>query len=322
MGTKFGRGSNVRRGRGNGVRILEDRSRTRLIGVEGPKAKRRPVEASSRPPLTVPAEVGDRVTVTISSYRDPPGALRRAVESILAQTYENFKLVVCSDGDPKALREIEDLEDPRIVVHALEANRGQFYAHDVVLRATDDPFFAIQDGDDVSPPRRLERQVELLVAHKADMVVNALRRVTSNSRHYEVMMPPTLHPQSHPYQAPGSHVGMYRTPAVLAVGGYYNGFRMGYDAFVVGLVHAFGRTVATQEVLYHRYERAQSMTNKPSTGMYSALRKANRERLVRLRQQVRGRDLEGVRALLGRHMDVDLAKRAKDVQAVRAKLLG
>lgn len=289
------------------------------------RARNRPqVQASGRIPLTDPSTYGERVTVTISSYQDPPGALRRATESILDQTYENIQLVVCSDGDPEALREIDDIEDPRLVLYTFEENRGQFYAHDVVLRATADPFFAIQDGDDLSPPHRIARQVELLVNREGDLVVNRLRCVGGK----RFGIPPRIRPGDE-MRVPGSHVGMFKTQALLDVGGYYNGLRMGYDSLVVALVHRFGRTVATQEFLYDRTIRAGSMTQKRSTGMRSQARAKARGKLLSLRKSAeqicrkyedRDHALKELRGLLAAHMDVPLEQREHDVQAIRALL--
>ena len=65
------------------------------------------------------------ISVIMGNYNTEPKYLREAIDSVLAQTYENFELIIvddCStDDSPNVLKEYTD---PRIKVIHNEQNRG------------------------------------------------------------------------------------------------------------------------------------------------------------------------------------------------------
>ncbi len=77
--------------------------------------------------------------MTIPSY----GAiqlLRRAVDSILAQTHRNLTLLVINDGNPTPLwPALADIDDARLVRFDMDTNRGRYFADGVAIAATDAP---------------------------------------------------------------------------------------------------------------------------------------------------------------------------------------
>lgn len=101
-----------------------------------------------------------RVTVLLAVYNG--GAyLREAVESVLGQTYEDFELLLVDDGSTDGA--VEALpSDPRVRVVRNERNIGQIPSLNRGLREARGEYVARLDHDDVSLPRRLELQVELL----------------------------------------------------------------------------------------------------------------------------------------------------------------
>lgn len=100
-----------------------------------------------------------RVTVLLAVHNG--GAyLREAVESVLAQTYEGFELLIVDDASSDGA--VEALPaDPRIRVLRNERNLGQIPSLNRGLREARGELVARLDHDDVCLPRRLERQVEL-----------------------------------------------------------------------------------------------------------------------------------------------------------------
>src|SRR5579859_5430453 len=94
------------------------------------------------------------VTACIPTYRCTR-YLRDAVLSLLNQTYPFLRVVVINDGDPNPpWAALADITDPRLLRFDLKENRGPYFALAVALEATPDPFFLIQDADDVSAPNR------------------------------------------------------------------------------------------------------------------------------------------------------------------------
>lgn len=93
--------------------------------------------------------------------------LREAVESILAQTFEDFEFIIVDDGStddsPEILREYAR-RDPRIQIFSQE-NRGVIEALNRGFGVAQGRYIARMDADDVALPDRLRWQVEYLERH-------------------------------------------------------------------------------------------------------------------------------------------------------------
>jgi glycosyltransferase involved in cell wall biosynthesis len=107
---------------------------------------------------------GSLVTVIMPVYN--AGAyLRPAVESVLAQTYAHWELVLIDDGSTDGCVEaLADIEDPRIR-RFRQTNSGKPAAMNRGLALARGEFYALQDADDLSHPARIERQAACLEAN-------------------------------------------------------------------------------------------------------------------------------------------------------------
>jgi glycosyltransferase involved in cell wall biosynthesis len=82
-----------------------------------------------------------------------------AVESILAQTYGDFELIVVDDGSTDRTGDVlRSISDKRLVC-IRQSNQGPSEARNTALRAARGAVIAQMSGDDVAEPRRLERQL-------------------------------------------------------------------------------------------------------------------------------------------------------------------
>ena len=100
-----------------------------------------------------------RVSIIIPAYN--PGAyLDEALQSVLAQTFEDWECVVVDDGSHEDLSRVDTL-DSRIR-RIKQENRGLPVARNVGIMATEGEYLAFLDADDVWLPEKLERQIELL----------------------------------------------------------------------------------------------------------------------------------------------------------------
>jgi glycosyltransferase involved in cell wall biosynthesis len=89
--------------------------------------------------------------------------LAEAVESILGQTYANFELVAVDDASTDASGRIIDRYcDPRVRVLKNDRNLGGAGSANRGIAEARGVYVARLDQDDVSLPRRLEKQVEFL----------------------------------------------------------------------------------------------------------------------------------------------------------------
>ncbi len=95
-----------------------------------------------------------------------------SIRSILAQTYENWELLVPDDGSTDSTLEvISSFGDPRIIVGSDGLHKSLSARLNECIQGARGTYFARMDGDDVAYPERLERQVRFLSDHpEVDLV--------------------------------------------------------------------------------------------------------------------------------------------------------
>lgn len=94
--------------------------------------------------------------------------IAETVESILGQTFGDFEYIIVDDGStdatPRILAGFAERDD-RLIILANEKNRGIIYSNNRGVEAARGELIARTDADDISLPRRFERQVEYMRAH-------------------------------------------------------------------------------------------------------------------------------------------------------------
>lgn len=92
--------------------------------------------------------------------------LHESVQSILGQTYKDFVLLVVNDASTDNTGDmIRSFGDTRIRMVTLEKNVGHVAALNKGLDLIETPLIARMDADDISHPRRLEKQVRFMSTH-------------------------------------------------------------------------------------------------------------------------------------------------------------
>ena len=88
--------------------------------------------------------------------------VRRAIESVLAQTCQDFEIIVVDDGSTDGTAAaVETFADRRITLIRHEQNRGGSAARNTGIRASSAAYVAFLDSDDEWLPTKLERQLEV-----------------------------------------------------------------------------------------------------------------------------------------------------------------
>lgn len=92
--------------------------------------------------------------------------LSKSIESILAQTYYDWELIMCDDGSSDNTYGIAkyyaDLYPDKIFIYKNKKNRGLSYTLNKCIKRTRGEYIARQDADDVSHIERLYKEVNFL----------------------------------------------------------------------------------------------------------------------------------------------------------------
>jgi hypothetical protein len=203
-----------------------------------------------------------KVTVLLAVHNG--GAfLREAVDSVLAQTFEDFELLVVDDASTDDA--VEALpSDPRIRVLRNETNIGQIPSLNRGLREALGTYVARIDHDDVSLPRRLERQVALLDAEPAVALVGTwVDIISADGRVWGNLRPRIDTFAEFAAQVVTAHIFlvhpslMFRRDAVVGVGGFDESLSAAEDQELyrrLVLARCEARIVPELLVHYRRHE--------------------------------------------------------------------
>jgi glycosyltransferase involved in cell wall biosynthesis len=116
----------------------------------------------------------------ITPFLNREDFLAEAIESVFAQTYEQWELLLVDDGSTDGSADVarryaaEHPDRVRYLAHADRANRGPSASRNLARRHARGEWIALLDSDDVWYPVKLHTQLELLRAHPgARVIVNA-----------------------------------------------------------------------------------------------------------------------------------------------------
>ncbi|MBR8838295.1 MAG: glycosyltransferase [Stigonema ocellatum SAG 48.90 = DSM 106950] len=100
------------------------------------------------------------VSVIISTYKRA-NLVSQAIESVLAQTYTDYEIIVVNDGSPDNTKEVLDqFGDHITAIH--QENQGVSAARNAGIRAAQGQYIAFLDDDDLWLPNKLEKQIACL----------------------------------------------------------------------------------------------------------------------------------------------------------------
>src|SRR5262245_44923219 len=112
----------------------------------------------------------------------------KTVESLQAQTYRDWRLVVVDDDCPENTGEIVERLDPTALVLRNDRNVGPARARTLAVRATTARFVAFCDQDDLWHATKLERQVatmdgDIAVCHTNFVVIDKNDEIVGGEPH-------------------------------------------------------------------------------------------------------------------------------------------
>lgn len=134
-----------------------------------------------------------QVSVIIPTHRRPE-FLRRAIESVLGQTYEDFELLVVDDASSDHTTDVvKSFSDTRVQYWCNDTNRGGAATRNRGISLAQAAYLAFLDDDDEWLPQKLEMQVALLEScpEKVGGVYSGCERIASASGKSLGVMHPT-----------------------------------------------------------------------------------------------------------------------------------
>lgn len=164
-----------------------------------------------------------KVTVLMSEYNTKEDELRASIESILNQTYKNFKLLIIDDcSDKKSTEIIESYRDDRIELIHNEKNLGLDKSLNKGIELIDTDYIIRMDTDDIAKEDRIEKQMDFVEQHPEYSIVagnanvfdeNGIYKTTNKSGEIKkedfVWGTPFIHPTM-----------IIKTKDIKSIGGY------------------------------------------------------------------------------------------------------
>lgn len=112
--------------------------------------------------------MGEKVSVIMAVY-NCEDTVSAAIDSILSQTYTDWELIICNDCSTdntlSVVKSYEEKYPDKIVVIQNEKNSRLPFSLNHCLKYAKGRYVARMDGDDISYPERLEKQVKYLKEH-------------------------------------------------------------------------------------------------------------------------------------------------------------
>lgn len=130
----------------------------------------------------------EKISVIMGIYNCAE-TLPEAIESILAQTYTDWELILCDDASAddtfEVAEEYRKQYPDRIILIRNKKNRKLAFSLNRCLKYSTGKYIARMDGDDRCLPERFEKQVDFLKKHpEYDLVGTAMRRFDSSGTGY------------------------------------------------------------------------------------------------------------------------------------------
>jgi glycosyltransferase involved in cell wall biosynthesis len=232
-----------------------------------------------------------------------------AIESVLSQTFADFRLIIVDDGSADRSFEIASHyadRDDRVKAYRNDANRGVVFTRNRLLSLTEAPYVAIADADDVCRPERLQRQLEFLQRHPdIGVVASAVDFQGSIAGH----------PPSRSFYSEDSQIRfflmfgpciwntttMYRRELLVAAGGYREEFTSGASD-------------------YELWSRLATMTNFASMDEHFVLVNVHEASLTATRAKVDTNIFRTSATMLSRYLGIDVtAQQARDLHLLMVK---
>jgi glycosyltransferase involved in cell wall biosynthesis len=101
------------------------------------------------------------------SVRNGADTIRETIESVIAQTYQNWELVIRDNASTdETVDIIKSFNEPRIRLICNKNNKGLIYNHALLIEAAKGEYLKSIDDDSILYPENLEKEAAILSSHR------------------------------------------------------------------------------------------------------------------------------------------------------------
>ena len=105
----------------------------------------------------------------IMSVFNAEKTISEAIDSMLNQTHHKIRLIICNDastdGTNRILEKYKKNYPDKIILIENKTNKRLAYSLNKCLELVESPYVARMDGDDISEPQRIEKQLSFMKMH-------------------------------------------------------------------------------------------------------------------------------------------------------------
>jgi GT2 family glycosyltransferase/glycosyltransferase involved in cell wall biosynthesis len=200
---------------------------------------------------------GPKISVVVPVFNIEPSILAMCVDSVAAQTYQNWELILHDDGSTRAdtlaeLRRHKGI-DPRIKISFGKSNQGISEATNAAIGFSSGTFIAFLDNDDELAPIALAEMAAAILANKdVDLLYSDEDKIDSDGSYCDHYYKPDWSPEHLESVMYLLHLIVVRRETLLAIGGLrarYSGAQ-DYD-LALRISRVARRVVHVPKILYH-----------------------------------------------------------------------
>ncbi len=217
------------------------------------------------------------VSVVITTYKRPPEAVEKAVQSVLSQTYKDIEILIIDDNqnnsnESNLIREAFSNRDG-IKYIKQDGNKGACAARNLGIKNSQGEYVAFLDDDDTWEPDKLEKQLERFAGTSDDVaMVYCLGDVVDMSTN-----PPTVtdyyttglykdeitfHDQLKYDYIGSTSQGLIKKKALLALGGFDESLPARQDYEMWLRISKHYKIYGVKKVLFHYIQHGMEQITK------------------------------------------------------------
>ncbi len=198
--------------------------------------------------------------------------VRQAIGSILAQTYQDFELIISDNASTDRTEEIcrEYLKDPRVHYHRSKKNNGGAWNWNRVFKLSTGVYFKWAAHDDLMAPefverciRELEKDPGIILCHSKDAIIDEKSKVVGAYKLGDIIDSEKPHERFREMLnkkgLPWLVFGVFRKDLLSKTPIFGN--YIGSDWNLLAEVSLNGRIIEIPEYLFYRRDHAEAYTD-------------------------------------------------------------